>query len=116
LVWFVFIFKIHHGRFTLTEKHITTGIDTDSVVINNFVLNTLDIAKDALYRFPKNLRSFSSLTLGISAEGYARIKERCDAFRQELADIAGADRNIDRVYQMNMQLFPLTAVTASGEA
>ena len=103
------------GRFALTEKHISTGLDTDSVVINNFVLNTFEIAKEALYRFPKDLRSFSSLTLGVSPQGYARIKERCDVFRRELVEIVRADRNIDRVYQVNMQLFPLTTADTAGD-
>jgi uncharacterized protein (TIGR02147 family) len=103
-----FIAKGPNGCYHLTDKHITTGLNTDSIVINNFVINTLDIAKDAFYRFPKDTRSFSSLTLSISAEGYARIKERCDQFRKELVTIAQGDREVNRVYQVNLQAFPMT--------
>jgi uncharacterized protein (TIGR02147 family) len=99
------------SRYILTDKHITTGLNTDSVVVNNFVINTLEIAKDALYRFPKESRSLSSLTLGISKDGYDKIKQRCDEFRKELVEIVRNDSNVDRVYQVNMQVFPLTPLT-----
>jgi uncharacterized protein (TIGR02147 family) len=104
------IAKGDDGRYILTDKHITTGLETDSVVINNFVSNTLEIAKDALYRFPKESRSLSSLTLGISKSGYEKIKQRCDEFRKELVDIVRNDRDVDRVYQVNLQAFPLTPI------
>ena len=31
-----------------------------------------------------------------------------DEFRAELVDIIGKDDHIDRVYQVNLQIFPLT--------
>jgi len=107
------IIKDETGRYTTVAQHLTTGENTDSVVINNFVLNTMDIAKDALYRFPKDQRSFSSLTLGVSKDGYQKIKKRVDDLRKELIDIVDNDKAVDRVCQVNFQLFPLTRL--SGE-
>jgi uncharacterized protein (TIGR02147 family) len=103
-----FIEKLPGGGHQLTDKHITTGFDTESVVINNFVTNTLDIAKDAFYRFPKEKRNFSALTLSVSAEGYKKIVEQCAGFRKTVVDIVKEDRGVDRVYQVNLQVFPLT--------
>jgi uncharacterized protein (TIGR02147 family) len=99
-----------NGNYKLTEKHVTTGLDTDSVVINNFVVNTLEIAKDALYTFPKEQRRLSALTLSVSEEGFRDIQKRIDEFRAELVERVKKDRGIDRVYQVNFQLFPLTDV------
>ncbi|MGB7567596.1 MAG: TIGR02147 family protein [Chitinivibrionales bacterium] len=103
-----FVKKNEAGSFELTTKHISTGVDTDAVVINNFLINTLDIAKNAFYQFPKEKRSFSALTASISGQGYEKIRNRINEFRAELVDIIGKDSGIDRVYQMNFQLFPLT--------
>jgi uncharacterized protein (TIGR02147 family) len=103
-----FVSRDDGGRYVLTDKHITTGLNTDSIVINNFVINTLEIARDAFYRFPKDKRSFSSLTLSVSGDGFDKIKQRCDEFRKELVEIVKNDRKIDRVYQVNLQAFPLT--------
>lgn len=96
------------GPYRLTENHISTGQNTDSVVINNFVLNTLDIAKEALYRFGKDERNFSSLTLSVSKNGYETIKQKIEALRIELVNIIKQDHDIDRVIQVNFQIFPLT--------
>lgn len=102
-----FIAKGPNGAYVLTDKHITTGFDTESITINNFVTNTLDIAKDAFYRFPKEKRNFSALTLSVSDEGYKKIVERCTEFRKAIVDIVKDDSRIDRVYQVNLQVFPL---------
>jgi uncharacterized protein (TIGR02147 family) len=109
-----FIAKDPNGIFVLSEKHITTGLETESIVINNFVINTLDIAKDAFYRFPKDKRNFSSLTLSVSDEGYRKVVERCAEFRKAIIDIIKDDSGIDRVYQVNCQIFPLTSIEGPG--
>ncbi len=103
------------GHYRLTENHISTGHDTDSVVINNFVLNTLDIAKDALYRFGKRDRTFSSLTLSVSQQGYESIRHKVDALRAELVNLVKQDSDVDRVIQVNFQIFPLTDTNSTGE-
>ena len=103
-----FIAKGAGGIYVLTDKHITTGLETESVVINNFVINTLDIAKDSFYRFPKDKRNFSALTVSVSGEGYGKIVEQCVEFRKAIVEIVKGDKNIDRVYQVNLQVFPLT--------
>jgi uncharacterized protein (TIGR02147 family) len=102
------------GSYALTNKHITTGLEADAVVINNFVINTLDIARDAFYRIPKDKRRFSSLTVSVSEEGYRAIRERLDVVRRELVEIVDNDRDVDRIYQINVQLFPLTNVDDEG--
>jgi uncharacterized protein (TIGR02147 family) len=104
------------GHYVLTDNHIATGLNTDSVVINNFVLNTLDIAKDALYRFAKNERNFSALTLSVSKNGYETIKQKIESLRAELIDIIKKDTDIDRVIQVNFQIFPLTDTSTTSES
>lgn len=103
-----FLFKNEQGRYVLTQKHITTGLETNSVLVNNFLVNTLEVGKDAFYRFPKEKRNFSALTLSVSQKGYAAILEKIAACRREIVEIADKDQDVDRVYQANFQLFPLT--------
>ena len=55
-------------------------------------------------------REISTLTLGISRDGFNQIKERIRSFRKEVIEIARNDENEDRVYQCNLDLFPLTRV------
>jgi len=98
------------GSLEISTKHISTGKTPDDITINNFVINTLDIAKDAFYRTSKKQRNFSALTVGISADGYEKIVQASEEFRNTIIDIVKSDTAIDRVYQLNTQLFPLTVL------
>jgi len=69
----------------------------------------MDLAKEAVDRFPRDTRSISTLTLSLSAEVYAAIDAKLALFRREVLDMVKNDTNgVDRVYQFNFQVFPLT--------
>ena len=53
-------------------------------------------------------RNYSGVTMGIDETAYARIVEEIDACRRKVVDIARECRNINQVYRLNLQLFPLT--------
>lgn len=67
-----------------------------------------DFAKDAIEKFPVNERNFSGTTIGIDDEDYAKIVEELDACRKRIISIATAKKGGNRVYRLNLQLFPLT--------
>lgn len=100
--------KNENGTYVVTRQLVSTGDNADPVVVNNFIVNTFDISRDALYRFEKNTRSFSALTLSLSAEGYEKIKAKLDFVRKEIMEIAASENNANTVYQLNMQYFPLS--------
>ena len=53
-------------------------------------------------------REFNALTVCVSKENLPLIKERLREFRKELNRFLSNDKNGDEVYQLNLQLFPLT--------
>ncbi|WP_234980083.1 TIGR02147 family protein [Fibrobacter sp. UWEL] len=53
-------------------------------------------------------RNFSGVTIGIDEEDYAKIIEELDACRKRIISIATAKKGGNRVYRLNLQLFPLT--------
>ena len=57
---------------------------------------------------PKEERNFSGVTMGISKDTYERIVKELDECRRKVIAIASEDKNIDQVYRLNLQLFPLT--------
>ncbi|HMA66147.1 MAG TPA: TIGR02147 family protein, partial [Chitinispirillaceae bacterium] len=71
--------------------------------------------KDALYRFSKKDRCFSALTLSVSQQGFDTIRQKIDSMRAELIDLVKHDTNIDRVVQVNFQIFPLTETDKTSE-
>ncbi|HEX2949159.1 MAG TPA: TIGR02147 family protein [Armatimonadota bacterium] len=106
------IIKDNQGRFVRSDNQsITTGLDAQSFYINNFQMAALDLAKAAIDLFPRESRSFSTLTMSLSSDGYQKIEAEIHRFRRQILAIAEADVNEDRVYQMNVQMFPMSKST-----
>jgi uncharacterized protein (TIGR02147 family) len=103
-----FIRKNNDGYFEQTDAFITTGYEAQSVAITNFLVSTIDLAKQAIDRYPREQRSMSAVSFSISEEGYKAIDERLKTFRREILEIAKADKNSDRIYHVNFQIFPLS--------
>jgi uncharacterized protein (TIGR02147 family) len=101
--------KGEDGFYKQTDTLISTGYDVKSVAINNFQIATLDLAKESIDRFPKDERDISTLTLSFSKELYGIIHERLKGFRRDILELVKNDPNaVDRVYQVNFQIFPLS--------
>ena len=64
---------------------------------------------------PVEQRNFSGVTMGVSRESYERIVKVLDECRRQIIAIAADDKNIDQVYRLNLQLFPLTKNVKEGE-
>jgi uncharacterized protein (TIGR02147 family) len=104
------------GRFVRSDNQsTTTGMEVQSFHINNYQHAVLDLAKVALDRFPRDERSLSTLTMSLSPEGYKKMESEIHLFRRRMLSIAEADTCENRVYQMNIQLFPMTNVVSRNE-
>jgi uncharacterized protein (TIGR02147 family) len=106
--------KNEAGIFEKTDPIITSGYDTRSLAVNQFIVETLDLAKVALDQFPRDERSLSALTLSMPEEGYALIEEKVKAFRRELLELARSCTDPKRVIQVNFQIFPVTRKVDEG--
>jgi uncharacterized protein (TIGR02147 family) len=103
-----FIRKNKDGWFEQTDPFISTGYEAQSVAITNFLVSTIDLARQAIDRYPRDKRSMSALSFSISQDGYKAIDERLKTFRREVLEIAKADKDRDRIYHVNFQIFPLS--------
>ena len=102
--------KDENGYYCLTDRLLSTGDAVESVALVNYQQTTMDLAKEALERFPGNERDSSTLTLGLSEEGYRAAVKKITELRKELLAVARFDRHIDRVIQVNLHAFPLTKI------
>jgi uncharacterized protein (TIGR02147 family) len=108
-----FIVKNENGFFNLVDSAITTGTvkpDKNVATLNvvNFQKEMLKLAADAFDRFPAAQSNMSTLTISISAATLVNIKEELSALRGKIAVMAENERAADRIYQFNMQLFPIS--------
>lgn len=97
------------GRYYLKEKLITTGMEIPVFTVQNILSQFFDLGKAAIERFTRKERVVSTVSLSLSDEGYEQIKLKTEEYRKELLKIAKNDMGkLNRVYHMNLQLFPLT--------
>jgi uncharacterized protein (TIGR02147 family) len=109
------ITRDENGFLRPAEAGVDTGVQGGSTAIVNYGLSTIDLARRAVRDMPAEERKFSWVTVGVSAKGYGAILDKIRKFRADVAEIAAAD-SAERVYQVNMQVFPLSKPRKSGEA
>ena len=67
-----------------------------------------DLAKEAIDKIDVTERNISGVTMGIDTPTFARISEEVNNCRKRVIALANESKNIDQVYRLNLQLFPLT--------
>jgi uncharacterized protein (TIGR02147 family) len=102
--------KTGDGRYVRRETSLHTQDEVRSKAVRRYQETMLERAREALLRIPQDERHISTLTMGVDEAGYRRIQERIRAFRSEIVDIAQAQSGVDRVIQINLQVFPLSKV------
>lgn len=78
-----------------------------SAISRHFHVQMLDVARDAAGRQGKESKNFAA-TFCFSKQGHALALEKIVRLRKELLEIAASDWIADRVFQLNVNFFPLT--------
>lgn len=102
------IIKKGSHSYERTSAAITSGTDIDRALIHGYQIATMHLAQSALYRFTKEERDISTVTVSCSAADYVRIRECVQKMRAEITEIACESKNADQVFQINTQVYPLS--------
>jgi uncharacterized protein (TIGR02147 family) len=115
-------FLIHAGflrkegsRYVQTEPAITSGSEICSLGIRSYNRFMAERAQKAIEEFPTIERDIQSLTIGISREGFGLIKQEMQEFLSRVVRIVDDDKGADRVYNVNLHLFPMSLPQAGKE-
>jgi uncharacterized protein (TIGR02147 family) len=100
--------KDDDGRYVQSEKLITTGQRWHSVAIQAFQEETLKLAINSLSNHPKNVRNISTLTMSLCKPDMEAIRELTEQYRKSIIKVMSESGPGDSVYQLNVQLFPMT--------
>jgi hypothetical protein len=92
---------------TLLEK---LGLikDVSGILIPAYHKSTIELSAQALENIPAHERDMSNLTLGISEATFKNLSEKLRQFRREILEQAEKDETADRVYHLNLHLYPLS--------
>jgi uncharacterized protein (TIGR02147 family) len=96
------------GRYTQNQKMITSGQNWHSLAIQKFQEETIKLAQQSLGRHPRNVRDFSTLTIALSKAEMETIREVTDQYRKSIIKVIHESGPGDTVYQLNVQIFPMT--------
>ena len=106
--------KNPYGIWERLDVNLTTGDIWQSTAITGFQLETLDLARRSYDLTDKAFRAHSTLTLCISNGEFRWIKGELGAMRKRILEMAKNAPHPDRVYQLNINLFPLSRVPSDG--
>jgi uncharacterized protein (TIGR02147 family) len=102
------IAKNPDGRYHTTGQNLTTGWKWLSQAIESNQRDLIKLAGESIDRFPKEFRDISTVTMGIDEKILPEIREHIRMFRSSLINIVNNARGSGRVYQLNIQFFPLS--------
>ena len=102
------LLKKNGDNYVQVDKHLKGLTSAVSVALRYMHREMAHFAEEAIIRFTPSERNFTGLTMGISAEDYKKILQELDVCRKKVAQIALNSRGTERVYRLNLQLFPLT--------
>ena len=101
--------KDKDGNYAQTDKVVTTGpMKFTPLAVRGLHRQMGEFAVDAVESVAQDERHFSGLTMGLTHKAYDEIVQEIDACRKRIAAIATRDAEVDDVYRLNFQLFPLT--------
>jgi uncharacterized protein (TIGR02147 family) len=96
------------GRYKAAEQHIGTGEEITSFALVQFHRKCLELARQSLDTLPPSQRDISGVTMSISDKALLKVKDEIKTFRKTVAMIAEKDSQEERVFQLCIQLFPMS--------
>lgn len=96
------------GSYEQTQKAVKGSKEAIPFAIRGMNRKMAELAVDSIAGDSADKRHFSSVTMGIDGPTYERISREVDDFRKRIVSMANECQKIDQVYQLNLQVFPLT--------
>ncbi|MCQ2060455.1 MAG: TIGR02147 family protein [Fibrobacter sp.] len=110
-----FLEQAADGAYVQSSKALTTGnLEVASMAVRDMHRQMGELAVRALDEVPVRERDISGMTLGLSEVAYQKAVKEIEEFRRRIASIAMEDSAAEKVYRMNVQLFPLTKNAHKG--
>jgi uncharacterized protein (TIGR02147 family) len=95
------------GNLSRAKKSFRTSDDIANLSLKKSHEQSLDLAKESLYRDSVEVRDFTSITMAIDLKKLNAAKELTRKFQDEMSDLLETGDQTE-VYRLSMQLFPLS--------
>lgn len=102
------LIKRSQNRYVQTDELITTGDEVSSSAIAAYHKNMLNLASESIDTVNRELRDISAVTIAVSDENIKELKTLIQHFRKSVLELSEQDQNKQNVYQVGIQMFPLS--------
>ena len=103
-----FLKKVDEDSYKQTEKIVTGSSEAIPLALRSMNRQMSKLAVDAIDEIPSEKRHIAGVTLGLSEATYQWVVQKLEVLRQQVVAIAAKEKDYDKVYRLNLQLFPLT--------
>ncbi len=104
-----FLKRSEQGRYIQTDPAISTGPEVVSPAVRELNRQMAELGERAIRVIPPSMRDMSSIRLGLSEKSYSKAKQEIQEFKNRLKMLANEDTESDKVYNLNVHLFPLSS-------
>lgn len=94
--------------YEVLDAHLHSGENWTAQAIRAFQKSTMELAARALDAVPSSQRDISTMTMNIDAQTLEDLKVMVREFQENVAKLVEAAPRSDRVYHLNLQLFPMS--------
>lgn len=103
-----FLKKVGEDTYVQTEKVVTGSSAAIPLALRSMNRQMSKFATDAIDDIPPEKRHTAGVTLGMSNATYKWLVQKLESLRQQVVAMAAKEKDYDKVYRLNLQLFPLT--------
>lgn len=96
------------GKWRQKTPLVSTGLESEALMLLNYHQNLLDLIKALLPRISPDRRDVSALTLGISRDKLPELKRKIQAFRKEILKMVSTESTPEEVVILAIQFLPVT--------
>ena len=103
-----FLKKVGEDTYVQTEKVVTGSSAAIPLALRSMNRQMSKFATEAIDDIPPEKRHTAGVTLGMSNATYKWLVQKLESLRQQVVAMAAKEKDYDKVYRLNLQLFPLT--------
>ena len=97
-----------NNGWNITDQILSTGGEVKIRAVRDFHRHTMELAQESLDRHKPEERDISSVVFTADESDLPEIKRRIEEFRRGLLQFARKSERADRVYALNIAMFPLS--------
>ena len=102
------LIKVDDGYYVQKDGAVSTPDEIKALAVNKYHESMIKLSLESLKKDKIDERNFSGVTIGIDESKFEVVCEKINCFRKELNELMSDDVDASRVYQLNMNFFPLT--------